>query len=176
MSALAYIEPFLEFSSEDISRAIQLHPEDSKGRIQLCHKTPREGWKEISVLPSELEYVLRQFPSTDSYISQNRFARKRRLTANLLELNAIWSDIDFRDIPELADKHPEYVLDLCLFELHKNKIPEPSLVVFSGRGLYLIWLHSPAPFSKVTQWQSAINRIHRILKEFGADAKAKDET
>jgi hypothetical protein len=53
-------------------------------------------------------------------------------------------------------------------------IPEPSLAISSGRGLYLLWLHSPIPRSALPRWAACQREICRTLGHLGADSMAVD--
>jgi len=77
-------------------------------------------------------------------------------------------------VPTLAGRAPEGVLELALELLRSAGIPEPSLVICSGRGLYLVWLHSPVGWEELVRWQDCQYRIWRVLKPLGADPKARD--
>jgi hypothetical protein len=165
---------WLPYKPEDVQNVLRVHPSDSEGFVTLCNKTTR--WNEINIRPSDLEYVLRTFPKVDSYLTQNRFSVKKRLTATLQELNALWVDIDFYKTPGLEDKHFGYVLDLALFEIHRNRIPEPSLAISSGRGLYLIWLLKPEPIKRLGEWQKLQNHLTSILSDLGGDFQSRPAT
>jgi hypothetical protein len=165
---------WLPYTPEDIQNALSLHPINSTGYVTLCNKTTR--WSEINVHPSDLEYALKQFSGIDSYISQNRFKVKKRLTATLKELNALWVDIDFYKKPDLCDKHWGYVLDLALYELHIKKIPEPNLAISSGRGLYLIWFIEPEGIDRLPDWQKLQNHITTIMNDIGGDMASRPPT
>ena len=54
-------------------------------------------------------------------------------------------------------------------------IPPASLVVHSGRGLYLKWLlKSPLPQAALPRWNAVQRELVSRLADFGADPKARD--
>lgn len=130
-------------------------------------------WTEYPVSVRELPSFIRTFPKLDSYISQNRFQGKRRKVALLNEAGAMWADLDFYKIPELTGLHPFLVFEEALHVLLKARIPEPSLAISSGRGLYLIWLHEPIEIDDLSRWNACQYRIWSALRPLGADPAVK---
>ena len=153
-----------------------LHPLKARGRATVAHILPDAvGWKEESWAPWELEAVLAGAEGrTDTYLSQNRFRSKRRAVAQIRELCGLYSDVDYYTVPELRGLPPEAVVEKALELLSKAGIPEPSLVLFSGRGLYIIWLHTSVARKRQPEWNACQDRIYRVLKPIGADPKARD--
>lgn len=160
------------FPEEGIDHTRRLH-EGGGGFVIVASKT--EGWREWAVSTRQLEPFLRDFPHRiDAYITQNRFAGKHRRIAGLLEADALWADIDFYKHPELAGMHPLSVRDEILFELERKRIPEPSVTISSGRGVYVMWLHSPIPISELARWNDCQSYLHSILKGIGSDPASRD--
>ena len=76
--------------------------------------------------------------------------------------------------PELAAEDPRHVLDIALGTLSMAGAPAPSIAIGSGRGMYLIWLHSPIPRAALPRWRACQERLKDILANLGADPKARD--
>jgi hypothetical protein len=53
-------------------------------------------------------------------------------------------------------------------------MPEPTLAIGSGRGLYLLWLHSVLPRSALPRWTACQRKLWEVLKGLGADRAAID--
>lgn len=153
-----------------------LHPLKAKGWATVAHILPEPaGWKEQSWAPWELEAGLAGAEGqTDTYLSQNRFRGKRRAVAQILELCGLYSDVDYYTVPQLRGLLPEAVLEKALERLSEAGVPEPSLALSSGQGLYLIWLHVPVSRKHQPAWNVCQDRIYRVLKTLGADPKARD--
>lgn len=103
------------------------------------------------------------------YISQNTFYKPQRRIENLKELNAIFIDIDCYN--------KNYTKEAVIYFLENDlygKIPEASMIIDSGRGLYYILLIEPVPAKALPLWYAVERYIYNHLKEFGADAKALD--
>lgn len=140
----------------------------------LCHKSPAGGWSEKPVLAKELpDYLRYYYPKTDDvFITQNRFIERRRKIESLLQIDAIWSDIDYYKHPDLADLHPMLVLERALEILTREKIPEPTISISSGRGLYLIWLIEPIDAAEVVRWNRVQKKLQQVLSEIKSDSKS----
>lgn len=98
----------------------------------------------------------------DSFITVNEF-RYWRQVDNLKSLRAMYADID-RPIRE----------DELVNLLHEAKLPWPSMVVWSGRGVHLYWLHKPMPAQVLPVWQRCQDHIIKSLTFAGVDKGAKD--
>ena len=135
---------------------------------------PCDRWHEWRFPLVELPDRLRSFErAEDVYIAQNRFWG-RRLIARLAQLDALFADLDYYTVPDLAGAHPDYVLDLALEALLIARIPSPSLAVSTGRGLALVWLHSAIPRAALSRWNACQRRLWETLKPLGADRRALD--
>jgi len=56
----------------------------------------------------------------------------------------------------------------------RQTIPEPNYIIYSGRGIVLVWLIEPVPIMALPRWQAVENFIVNQLKPFGADTQASD--
>ena len=143
----------------------------AKGKITIAeHK--KGIWSErtypLSALPDAVnEYVGR----TDVYVTQNRFYGRRRVV-NLAQLDAMYVDLDYYHAG--ITQEPGFVMEAALLRLEDARLPRPSLVIGSGRGLYLIWLHTPVPRQATPRWRLCQQILHATLKDLGADPKAQD--
>lgn len=109
-------------------------------------------WHETAYPVSELREVLPALAGQDDvYLSTQRFRAWRRV-ARLQECGALAVDLDYYRRPEYRGAHPRGVLEDALAALARTRKPAPSLAISSGRGLYLIWLHSPIPRAALPRW------------------------
>lgn len=168
-----FAEPTL-FPPEGIEYAGNLHRPGGLGQVILATKNGPKTWNEHAVPISELGYALRYFSRIDSYITQNRFKGNHRKITDLIQGNALWSDIDFYRLPELTGKHPQLVAEWGLEILDHHRMPHPSVIIASGFGLYFVWLHEAIPPSKLADWNACQDKLHSILAEIGSDAGARD--
>jgi len=150
----------------------------SEGHITVARKIPSlpspGNWEQYSYPTSELYEVLPAYTGVyDAYISQNSFWGPRAVS-RLARLSAMYADLDYYKIPGLDGMHPLAVRDLAFEELQRAKIPRPSLVVATGRGLALVWRHEPVPRAVLPKWKLCQDLIFEALRELGADPSARD--
>ena len=150
-----------------------LHPDTRPGTVAVAQKV-RERWHErcypVAELPDVLPYLAGQ---SDVYISHGRFWGRRRI-ARLAELGALALDIDYHRRPELRGMHPLGVLEDALQLLERRQLPAPALAIGSGRGLHLLWLHTPVPRAALPRWSSCQRALWEALRPLGADRGALD--
>lgn len=107
------------------------------------------------------------------YLSVHRFRGRRRI-AHLLSMGALYADLDYYRLPEYAGESPGRVLERALRLLGRARMPEPSIAISSGRGLYLFWLHSPIPREALPRWNACQRELHRTLAPLGSDPMTLD--
>lgn len=100
----------------------------------------------------------------DRFISVNEFDGWR-LIRLLRSLRALYVDLD-----------GQTDWGLVLDTLQTHRLPTPSAIVFSGRGLHLYWLLEPLPAQALPVWQRCQDHLIKMLKSVGADPAAKDCT
>ena len=162
--------------SSPLAHARYLHA-SGKGKVTIGQKTdlePPDHWNQTSYSVEQLYEVLPAYAGlNDVYITQNRFYGSRA-TTRIAELSALYSDLDYYKVPELADMHPRGAWDLALDALLRAKIPFPSLAISTGRGLALVWRHEPVSRHVLPKWARCQQYIFEALEGLGADPGAKD--
>jgi hypothetical protein len=162
-----------KFREAASDHAGMLHPEGCRGRVVIAHKDG-ERWKQRSYEVSDLPEIIPAVAGLeDAYISQQRFYFKRTIT-QLLQLGALFVDVDFHTVPELAGMDARGVLEDVLVALERARMPAPTMAIASGRGLYVIWLHGAIPRAAIGRWNACQKELWRVLKPFGADRGALD--
>ena len=110
----------------------------------------------------------------DTYITQNTFNQPNRLKINLLKLTSSFVDLDtyktaIGSLPPI--RQAEAVLDYCC----SIAIALPSIIIFSGQGLYAKWFFSqPVEAHLLPEWQLVENLLVDKFQSLGADPLAKD--
>lgn len=100
----------------------------------------------------------------DIFITVNEF-RHWRLIRNLKSLRACYVDVDgFTD------------WEIALEAIREAKIPAPSFMVLSGRGIHFYWILAPLPAQALPTWQRVQDTLVNALAQIGADYRAKDCT
>jgi hypothetical protein len=159
------------------------------------HRKHGEELENLGSVPiAELKSIFPEFAAElerDSYFSINSFYRAgycgphlpmmkpaHRLAKDARYLNACFVDIDFHDQPGPLDFGYQFGQVITLQE--KRIIPPASLVMRSGRGLWLFWLlASPQnpllPPSAFPEKVLAFNAIeHELIRRTNADSAARD--
>ena len=152
-----------------------LHPHGSTGIVTVAIRDAHSRWTERAFPVGDLPAVIAAYAGqADVYVTQNRFTWGRRI-ATLLHLDALFADIDYRTVPELAHRSPAEVLDLALMTLQDAGKPAPSFAASSGGGgLYLVWLHRPVPRAALPRWNACQRELWATLRPLGADRRALD--
>lgn len=126
----------------------------------------------MELLPQVLTLI---DPSRDAYISQAEFFKPNRRVVNLWRIGLCYVDIDYYGIDHLRDLSPEQVAGKILTYCDDKRIPFPSCIVSSGRGLYLKWfLTSAIPRKALPRWNALEQVLVDLFSPFGSDPKAKD--
>ncbi|MCC0705235.1 DNA-binding response regulator [Clostridioides sp. ES-S-0049-02] len=155
----------------DINNLEVIHSK-SKGYITLASKKEQKftQWHyKINELENKYSELIDN--KVNVYISQNTFYKPQRRIENIKELNSIFIDIDCYNT--------NYTKEAVRFFIEKDLngiIPNPTMLVDSGRGLYYVLKLEPVPSKALPLWYAIQRYIYNKLKEFGADAKALDPT
>lgn len=119
----------------------------------------------------------RYFGVADVYTSMNTFLTRHkkhddnsgRKVSNIKRLNALYLDLDCYKVGLSQDD----VLEELEKRYFGTKIPIPTFVINSGRGLYLIWKINEDR-NALPRWTSVQNYLFEQCKDFNADPKALD--
>ncbi len=157
---------FFELLTEPLDHFNLLHAEPRHGVAVVWE---REGlakrWHKLA--PGDLKTIplLNELNrQNDVFVTVNEFKWWRQVD-NLKSLRGLYVDIDRpMTIEDLSDA------------LHQAKLPWPSLIVWSGRGVHCYWLHEPVPAKALPVWQRCQDTMVKALKFAGADPSAKDCT
>lgn len=143
----------------------------------------QDGYSNIVHMPKNADYIISDYHQsnllTDShlqkytyntYVTLNTFRIKKRRTCNLHTLSALFVDIDCYT-KKLSKDH---VLQMLNDDYFGKKIPTPTYVIDSGRGIYLIWKLDGEHPKALKRWKATQKYICKQLQEFGADYNALD--
>ena len=112
----------------------------------------------------------------EAYLSQSGFNRSRRSLENLSTIPALFSDLDYGDVPAMRRLTTPQLFERIRRDL--PDLPPPTLTAASSlRGAYGVWvLNEPLPADQLPVWQPVQNELCRVLRPYGSDPKAKDAT
>jgi hypothetical protein len=153
----------------------------------LYHDTERSGFTALlrpGGTPRQLAVRLHELPSAlrdqrlhnqDLYIAQNEFFRPNRRVVSCSRLTSCYVDLDTYKLDSFYGQPAEALTDRLLRQCDDARIPPPSIVVYSGRGLQAKWLlERPVPSSALPRWQALQTELARRLSPMGADLRALD--
>ncbi len=158
-------------SSAEEQLQFQHNPQSTDGWITLAKKDAgTKRFYQRHYKPEELAGALSTWTGEDIYYSQNSFFKPQRRIDNIRQLRSLYVDLDVYNI----GVKPEWVLQKLEREYFRQSIPEPNMVIFSGRGLVLVWNIEPVPYMAMPLWRSLETCFVDTLKDLGADPKASD--
>ena len=125
---------------------------------------------------SDLVEVLTSLDSQwDTYISQGTFRSGKRWVTNLGRICLHFVDLDTYRVPGLAGKSPEQLTRMLLRFCADEGLPEPTIIMSSGRGMYVKWVSAGVlPQDVLPRWNEVQDTLVAAFASFGADAAAKD--
>lgn len=127
----------------------------------------------VDAMHAVLQALRSDYDGRDVWISQAEFFAACRRLVCLSKIGLLFTDLDTYKTG--LTQTPERQTEMLLRHCEKVGLPEPSIVVFSGRGLQAKWLlDGPLPQRALPRWNALQNAINAKLKDFGADAKALD--
>lgn len=163
----------------DITKQHELfeyHDETRTGFFSLLLKQDGQTPKQKSYPLSDMATVINLLPKDkNSYISQGEFFRPNRRVVNLARIGLCFVDVDTYHSDLMQGKSLDAQVQTLLWHINDMNLPEPSLVMFSGRGLYVKWfLETPAPKQALPRWNALQRELVTALEPLGADQGAKD--
>lgn len=151
--------------------AFQHNPDTTDGWITIARKDPNTHiFKQYHFKPDEIAANLTKWIGENVYISQNTFYKPQRRIENIRQLRSLYVDLDVYNL----GLTPEWVRGKLDFEFFGQTIPDPNIILYSGRGLVLIWEIEPVPHMAMPLWKAVENYLTKELAELGADNKATD--
>lgn len=104
----------------------------------------------------------------DVYATPNSFYLPKRASQNIRHFRSLFIDLDLD-----AYGKAETVYQVILMA-EAETIPEPTMIIDSGRGVHLYWRIEHAPVGAAWTWQELEDYLYKQLRHLGADPKATD--
>lgn len=147
-----------------------LYDETTDGFIQVL----RLDESEIRILNTDYnglrEIIELTEGNTDCFITPNTMYRKQRRINNIRQFRALYQDLDFSKLGYSIDETVYQVYILA----YERKIPIPTMVVSSGRGIHVYWKITNAPYGAIQTYQELQDYLWFKLKGLGADNRSID--
>ncbi|OKL35333.1 replication protein [Domibacillus mangrovi] len=161
-----------ETPSDRAKGHVLFHHEKADGWITLAKKEKSGEWQQYHYQADQLAVELSKWLGEDVYFSQNTFYKPQRRIENIRQLRALYVDVDCY----VLNYDPEWVVGKTDLEIFKDALPDPNIILFSGRGIVYVWLIEPVPYQALPLWQAVQNYFCEQLKYVGADQKSIDAT
>jgi len=152
------------------------HDAGRRGFFAICQRPDgselRQKSYRLDLLPKVLSRVN---PKIDTYMSQCEFTHPNRCKVNLARIPLCFVDLDYYAAGSYMHHRAAQMAGAILQHCEDNGIPEPSVIMHSGRGCYLKWFFtSPIPRAALPRWDALQGEFVRRFSDFGADIHAKD--
>ncbi len=128
----------------------------------------------LNQLPQVLNLISQDRRDRDWWISQAVFTKPNRRKVNLAHVGVAFVDLDYYRFPGLACLCNTEILDRVCQHSEDAGIPLPSIVIDSGKGLQIKWLHEPLPRKALPRWEAMQRQLVKVFLQLGADANARD--
>ena len=175
LTAYALPDQWLNFGHAD---HVQLLHGSHDQSVTVAYKD-RAGWHEHSTADrwgtnTTLELLIAR--DSEAFLSQSGFNRSRRSLENLSTIPALFSDLDYGDVPTMRRLSTPQLFERIRRDL--PDLPPPTLTAASSlRGAYGVWvLDTPMTADQLPVWQPVQNTLCSVLKPYGADFRARDAT
>lgn len=160
-----------------VAEASRLHPPRERRDFPYATWCYREAgdvrMRQVAFPVAELAQVLKRIGRRPNwtrehhYITQHEFRARNRRAVNLHSMGLLWADIDLNAADydwRTAEQFTQRLLVTC----SDAAIPEPSIVVWSGRGLHVKWIFdSRLPAAALPRWSAAMKYLNNKLAEYG---------
>lgn len=158
-----------------LAEARLLHPrapDNTPGYFTVA-RVAAGKWSEKSYNVDLAEPVMRALAgSPDAYVSQATFVSRRRASSLAHTLRCAFVDLDLYNLDLIAD---DASIKAVMEHARRHGVPEPSLIVSSGRGLYAKWIFDqPITSTLMPQWNALQASLIALYTQFGCDPKVRD--
>lgn len=117
-----------------------LFHDDRNSRYFITVSRDDGSWTEVPLKLSSL-YSYPFDGQSNYYVSHNGFSGKRRLMEQTRQINALFFDLDCHEAPQgLMRQCVDAVLERIIDGAQEERIPNPTIIVDSGRGLQLLYV------------------------------------
>jgi DNA-binding CsgD family transcriptional regulator len=149
-----------------------LYDESTDGYIQIIQLQNGKAIKIYNTVNKALRTIVEEVKGQeDFYISPNTYYKPKRSVSCIRQFRALYADLDVEKFGRYEKSETIYMINDLVYQ---DKIPAPSMTIFSGRGIHLYWKIKNAPYGAIQTWQELEDYIYSNLKQFGADVKATD--
>lgn len=155
-SVNSYYEHLFDNTTDGYIQIIKLEDKD----IKIYNSTNNEIREVIEILKGD----------SDVFLSPNTMYRKQRRVKNIRQFRALFQDLDIYKL----EYHRSEVVYIIWTLYYEGKIPKPTMITDSGRGIHIYWRITNAPYGALNTWQELQDYLYYQLKHLKADKMATD--
>lgn len=133
-------------------------------------KREHGSFQQYHYKPEDLAAELTKWLGEDVYFSQNTFYKPARSIENIRQLRGLYVDVDFY----IFNYDYDWVLGNIDLLVSDRELPNPNLIINSGRGVVCVWCIEPVPSQALPLWQAIQGHFFDRLRAYGGDPKASD--
>ena len=144
--------------------------------VLIRHKGSKKAYQrsyKLCDLPEVLA-MIKGDRTCDYWISQAVFRKFNRLKGNLASIGTAFVDLDYYTAKGFCGFGSDLMLDQVLRFCGNTGIPEPSVVIDSGRGLQVKWFHEPLPKVALPRWEALQRNLVNKFEHMGGDHHSRD--
>lgn len=166
----AFQQDFFPLSFTSLEEASLVHNPANFGFFSILSRPHGKPTTQNSFRLTQMHEVLPLLPTDiDTWMSQCEFTRPNRRIINLARIPLLFVDLDCYTLS------PQKALSTLLWRCDDIGLPQPSITIFSGRGLQAKWLlDRPLPPHALIRWNHVQSKLVESFEVLGADQNAKD--
>lgn len=136
---------------------------DENGKYQQRHLIIEELMDNLDKLVSM---------NKNTYISVNEFYVPKRSAETIRRINALYIDLDLVDKKyKISDYELNLAIEILEDEYFNTVIPEPTMIIKTGRGLHLYWKIEDLPSKGLSLWILVQQKLMERLSGFNESFK-----
>ncbi len=144
---------------------LSIHRAEENGYVRFARRLDDDQWQNLpAISTSKLERMFPQFADElmrDSYLGINTLWRPNN--DRLTRLNACWADIDLHSVGAILSLGQ--IIGRAIDMVRAGALPRPSITVYSGRGVWFLWLLVDASGSRPKAYPEKVLLHEEINRE-----------
>ena len=161
MQMTKFCDHLYDETTDGYIQILELNDKNNGNRTIKIYNTKNDGLRKV---------VDELHKKEDVFLAPNTMYLQKRRVENIRQFRALFQDIDCEGMG-LEKTEAVYMIWILYYE---GKIPKPTMVTDSGRGVHLYWRIENAPYGALNTWQELQDYIYYNLKYLGADRRATD--
>ncbi|MBC8632568.1 DNA-binding response regulator [[Eubacterium] tenue] len=161
MQMTKFCDHLYDETTDGYIQILELNDKNNGNRTIKIYNTKNDGLRKV---------VDELHKKEDVFLAPNTMYLPKRRVENIRQFRALFQDIDCEGMG-LEKTEAVYMIWILYYE---GKIPKPTMVTDSGRGVHLYWRIENAPYGALNTWQELQDYIYYNLKYLGADRRATD--